>query len=199
MLVALGIFALLGLISSQLLTRIVAVQDAVSARGDRLAAIQRAIDIVQRDVLQAANRSVRDELGDELPALRIAPEMPLELTRLGQRNPLALPRSNGVRVAYVLRDGTLTRLVWPVLDRANETLPLHQALLADVDSFEVAVIDVSGNEHAFWPPIGDAAANPELSMAGIKLKTTMAPFGEISRIWDVTPIGAGRSALPGGA
>ncbi|NJN51896.1 MAG: type II secretion system minor pseudopilin GspJ [Gammaproteobacteria bacterium] len=186
MLVALGIFALLGLISSQLLTRIIDVQDAVGARGERLAAIQRAMDLVQRDVLQAANRTVRDELGDELPALRVSPDLPLEVTRLGQRNPLELPRSDAVRVAYAMRDGSLVRLLWSVLDRANDTLPVAQVVLSDVDALEVTVIDSSGNEHAFWPLVGDLAADPDMRLAGIKLEATMQPFGEITRVWDAS-------------
>jgi general secretion pathway protein J len=191
MLVALGIFALLGLMSSQLVGRIMDVQEAVGVRGERLAAIQRTMDLLQRDVLQAINRSVRDELGDSLAPLRVAPDAPLEITRLGLRNPLDLPRSDEVRVAYTLRDGTLYRSIWGVLDRANDSVPLAQTLLEDVDGFAIDVVDVSGNEHGFWPPIGDVATDPAVRIAGIKLTLTLAPFGELQRIWDVAHLGPG--------
>jgi len=188
-LVALGIFAVLGLASSQLMTRIIEVRDTVSARGARLAELQRAMDVLQRDVLQATQRPVRDELGDELPALRVAPDVPLELTRLGQRNPLALPRSEAIRTAYVLADGALVRLIWPVLDRANDTLPLRQTLLTDVDAFEVEIVDVSGNEHGYWPPVGDVGEDPATRLAGIKVAITAAPFGDVQRIWEIAQMG----------
>ncbi len=190
MLVALGIFALLGLISSQLVTRIIDVQEAVGSRGDRLASIQRAMDLLQRDVMQATNRTVRDELGDELPALRVAPGVPLEVTRLGLRNPLELSRSEAVRVAYVVRDGTLLRLMWNVLDRANDSVPLTQVVLEDVDAIEMVVVDASGNEHGFWPLIGDLATDPALKMAGIRMNLSMPPFGDVSRVWDMASLAA---------
>ena len=184
-LVALAVFAVLGLMSSQLVTRMIDVHEATVSRGDRLSALARAMDIVQRDVIQLADRPVRDELGDELPALRITPDIPLELTRLGQRNPLDLPRSDAVRVAYQLRDKTLHRLLWTTLDRAQDTQPIDQQLLDDVERFEVVVVDVSGNEHGFWPLVGDLGLDPATRPAGVKLSVELAPYGEIVRVWDV--------------
>jgi general secretion pathway protein J len=184
-LVALAVFAVLGLMSSQLVSRMIAVHDVAIGRGERLGALERALDIVQRDVIQLTDRPVRDELGDELPPLRITPDVPLELTRLGQRNPLDLPRSDGVRVAYQLRDKAVHRLVWPVLDRAQDAIPIDQTLIEDVERFEIAVIDVSGNEHAFWPLVGDQALDPALRPAGLQLSIELPPYGEIVRVWDV--------------
>jgi general secretion pathway protein J len=193
-LVALSVFAVLGLMSAQLVARMIAVHEATVARGDRLTALERAMEVFERDVVQQADRPVRDELGDELPALRITPDIPLELTRFGQRNPLDLPRSDSVRVAYQLREKTLHRVVWNILDRAQDTRPLEQAILEEVERFEVVVVDVSGNEHGYWPPVGDLALDPATRPAGLKLSLELPPYGEIVRVWELpVPFGLARS------
>jgi len=138
---------------------------------------------------------VRDELGDELPALRVTPDVPLELTRLGWRNPLDLPRSSAMRVAYALQDGKLLRFQWSSLDRAPDAKPLMQTLLSDVDRFEAVILDVGGNEHAFWPLVGDAGLDPAAHIAGIKVSVEAKPFGELVRVWDL-PQPYGTTTVP---
>jgi general secretion pathway protein J len=140
---------------------------------------------MQRDVLEIAPRSVRDEMGDALPAMRIGTDIALELTRAGWRNPLGQRRSELQRVAYVARDDTLYRYYWNVLDRAEDTKPVVQELLHDVSAVEIRAVDVSGNEHAFWPLGGDLDADPTSKLAAIQLRLTVEPFGEITRLWDV--------------
>jgi general secretion pathway protein J len=187
MLVALAVFAVLGLMSSQMVSRVLDVHKIVTARGERLGELQRAMQLMQRDVLEIAPRSVRDEMGDAIPALRIGTDIALELTRSGWRNPLNQRRSEMQRVAYVARDDILYRYYWNVLDRAEDTKPVVQELLHDVNAIEVRAIDVSGNEHAFWPLGGDLDADPAAKLAAIQVRFTVAPFGEITRLWDVPP------------
>lgn len=187
MLVALAVFAVLGLMSSQMVSRVLDVHKVASARGERLGELQRAMQLMQRDVLEIAPRSVRDEMGDSLPVLRIGTDTALELTRNGWRNPLGQRRSDMQRVAYVARDDTLYRYYWNVLDRAEDTKPVVQELLHDVTAIEVRAVDVSGNEHAFWPLGGDLDGDPASRLVAIQVRLTVAPFGEITRLWDVPP------------
>jgi general secretion pathway protein J len=70
MLIAVGVFAVLGVLSTQLLQSMIRNQGAVSERADRLADAQRAMQIMQRDIMQLAQqRPIRDELGDPLAAV----------------------------------------------------------------------------------------------------------------------------------
>ena len=101
-----------------------------AARGERLGELQRAMQLMQRDVLEIAPRSVRDEMGDALPAMRIGTDVALELTRSGWSNPLGQRRSELQRVAYVARDDTLYRYYWNVLDRAEDTQPVDSGTAA---------------------------------------------------------------------
>ncbi len=185
MLVALAVFAVLGLMSSQMVSRVLDVHKVAIARGERLGELQRAMQLMQRDVLEIAPRSVRDEMGDALPVMRIGSDTALELTRNGWRNPLGQRRSEMQRVAYVARDDILYRYYWNVLDRAEDTKPVIQELLHDVSVVEVRAVDVSGNEHAFWPLGGDLDSDPASKLAAIQVRLTVAPFGEITRLWDV--------------
>ena len=166
------------------------------ARGERLGELQRAIQIMQRYVLQMTARTVRDEMGDPLPTVRVGNDILLELTRSGWRNPLRQRRSELQRVAYQLRDETLFRYYWNVLDRAEDSQPAAQELLHDVKAIEVHALDVSGNDHAYWPLVGDLTSNPDMQLAGIEVRLDVAPFGEITRVWDVPQYAAAAEGNP---
>src|SRR3954452_22907679 len=94
MLIALAVFAVLGLMSSQMVTRVLDVHKAAIERGERLGELQRAMMLMQRDLLEMAPRSVRDEMGDALPVMRLGGDIGIELTHEGWRNPMSQRRSD---------------------------------------------------------------------------------------------------------
>lgn len=152
-LVAVAIFGMIGIVSGQLLMRVLQAQQLSEARADKLADVQRALLLFERDVLQAADRPVRDEFGDPLPALQLTFSGELQLTRHGWSNPLDWPRSELQRVAWQLgAEGSLERQFWNVLDRAQDSEPQRQSVLADVRSFEVQLLDADGGIWNSWPP-----------------------------------------------
>ncbi|MFU8816864.1 MAG: type II secretion system minor pseudopilin GspJ [Pseudomonadales bacterium] len=186
MLVVFGVFALIGVISSQIVSRVIDNQHIMRERGDRLIEVQRAMQIVQRDIMQMVARPVRDQLGDPLEPVIIGASGLIEFTRLGYRNPLDLPRAEVQRVGYVTQDGDLYRAYWRALDRTPDSEPVLQALLSDVEQVEFFAIDASGNEHSFWPrEIAGAPADPSARLAGIIMRIDMAPFGAVERLWPV--------------
>jgi general secretion pathway protein J len=185
MIVAVAIFAVIGVMAHQLLWNIVRSHDHVEDRAARLGDLQRAMQIMQRDVLQLAHRAVRDELGDPVSPLIVGNGRPLEFTRQGWRNPLRLPRAELQRVAYAVDGDVLYRYYWTVLDRAENSEPVRQVLLEDVRDLEVSVIDASGNTHSFWPLIGELALDPDAAPAAIRVRLDVEPFGELVRVWDI--------------
>ena len=82
-LVALFIFAVVGLISAQLLGRTVDAYEVLDDRGQRLGQIHRAMLVVERDMLQFRNRSIRLAQNNPVPALMIGDEGALSMTRGG--------------------------------------------------------------------------------------------------------------------
>ena len=73
MLIVFAVFALMGVMASQIVSRVLDNHEILSARGDRLADVQRAMQIIQRDVLQLNPRGIRDQLGDPVQPASSAP------------------------------------------------------------------------------------------------------------------------------
>jgi general secretion pathway protein J len=188
MLVVFGVFALIGVISSQIVSRVIANQQTMQERGQRFTEVQRAMQILQRDILQLTNRPVRDELGDPLEPMVIGADGLIEFTRLGWRNPLAQHRAEEQRVAYVLQDDKLRRAYWNVLDRTPATEPVLQDLLEGVENVEFLALDLSGNTHSFWP-VASGIASPDTQLVGIVVRMEIQPFGTVERIWTVPSLG----------
>lgn len=184
-LIVLGIFGIIGLISAQLVSRVLANNEVMSERGARLSEVQRSMQILQRDLMQLSPRGIRDQLGDPLEPLLIGADGMIEFTRFGWRNPLGRPRSELQRVGYIVQDDTLYRAYWMVLDRAPDSEPQLQELLKGVEQAEFFALDRSGNEHSFWPPAGDFRNDPNLQLAAIVLRIDATPFGVVERVWPV--------------
>ena len=180
-LVALFIFAVVGLISAQLLGRIVNAYEVLDDRGQRLGQIHRAMLVVERDMLQFRNRPIRMAQGEPLPALMIGDEGALSMTRGGWRNPLQRPRSELQRVGYRMQDEKLVRGYWSVLDRRGDEEPISQTLLEGVEELEFFAIDQNGEEHKFWPP--KAGWGGQLQIAGLVMRVSMVPLGVVERVW----------------
>ena len=187
-LVAFLVFAIIGVISAQLLSQTVNAQGDLSERGERLGDVHRAMQIIQRDIMQLVDRPIRDNYGDPLQALVIGSDGAIEFTRAGWRNPLQLPRAEIQRVGYLLQDNKLMRGYWPVLDRAQDTEPAYQTLLHEVDRIEFYALDASGNEHTFWPQAGTDQQDPALALVGIVLRIEIAPYGVVERVWEVPSV-----------
>lgn len=182
-LVALAVFAVIGVLATQILVQMVDFGERSVSRGGELTDAQRAIEIIGRDIDQMTYRPVRDTYGDATEAVLLGSGGGLlEFTRLGWRNPLGDPRSDLQRVAYAWRDGGLYRLFWRVLDRAPESEPVAQLLLPRVAEASFTAIDLTGDEHRVWPPLDERAGDPEFALTGLRLRLT-APGLAIERIW----------------
>ena len=187
-LVAFLIFGIIGLVSSQLMSQTITRNAELSARGERLGDLHRAMQILQRDVMQMADRPIRTEYGDRAEAIIIGTDGAIEFSRVGWRNPLQLPRSEVQRVGYLLQDNKLMRGYWPVLDRAQDTEPAYQTLLDEVEQVEFYALDASGNEHTYWPQPGADPNDPERKLVGLILRIEVSPYGVIERVWEVPSV-----------
>ncbi len=183
MLVALAVFAVIGVMAGGILSGMVEMSEFTHQRGNALQQTQRALSVIERDVLQLAGRTVRNEFGASVPALTVGGETLAEFTRAGRRNPLGEPRAQLQRVAYVLRDDALLRLFWPVLDRADDTRPVAQTLLTEVENASFVLHDAEGQEHAYWPSPSEGG---EAQPAALELRLRLEDQGHLKRLW-LTP------------
>ncbi|MCY3814098.1 MAG: type II secretion system minor pseudopilin GspJ [Gammaproteobacteria bacterium] len=200
MLIALGVFAVIGVMSSQILSGIVDLSDTVRDRSEELEELQRAMFIISRDIEQMTRRPVRDAFGDSTAAIIIGEPL-IEFTRRGWQNPLRSPRSELQRVAYTVADGDLVRQFWPLLDRGPDTEPIDQVLLQGVADVEFLAHASRGDEFRYWP-VAVNADDDENALEAIELRLDHAVYGRLDRLWPVAPPGDFLSAgdqpgLPG--
>lgn len=187
MLIALGVFAVIGVMSSQILSGIVDMSDTVRDRSDQLAELQRAMFIISRDIEQLTRRPVRDAFGDSTAAIIIGEPL-IEFTRRGWQNPLRSPRSELQRVAYTVDDGDLVRQFWPLLDRGPDTEPIDQVLLRGVADVEFLAHASRGDEFRYWP-VAVSADDDENALEAIELRLGHVVYGRLDRLWPVAPPG----------
>lgn len=190
-LVALAIFGVLSVIAYMTLGQTLASAEMLTDRMDRLQAVQRSVQFLSNDLLQAAPRPVRSELGDGMsPAVysSLSGDFALEVTHGGWGNPAGLPRGTQQRAAYRVQDGQLLRYYWTVLDRTLSNEPVVTVLLDDVDSLTFRYLDAGGQWSDTWPPQESAgSAGLRARPRAVEIVLTLADEGEIRRLLEVAP------------
>ena len=189
LLVAIAIFAVIGVMATAGLRRMADLRGQNDAVMKRLRQVQLAMDIMTRDFSQLTPRTVRDGLGTSQGALMAGPQNvpPIAFTRGGWANPLGTVRSTQERVAYSLEDGKLVRSFWPELDGSVQGDPEKQELLPDVDSIKVQYYDVSAGGFAdVWPPVVNGQVPNATQLPGaVSITLKLKDWGEVTRVVEV--------------
>jgi len=155
-LVAMAVFGVMSMLAYTALGSTLENADYLTDRMDRLQAVQRTVRYLSSDLIQAAPRPVRSQIGDGFaPALQssLSTEFAIELTHAGWGNPAGLPRSTFQRVAYRIEDGELLRYHWSVLDRTYVNEPIVTVMLDDVESLYFRFYSATGDPSEVWPPV----------------------------------------------
>jgi general secretion pathway protein J len=146
-LVALMILAIIGALMVTGLRSAIRSQGTINRKATRLAAMQSAMMVMERDVLQIINRPVYDVDGSLLAPVVVhylAGKLNLEFTRAGFVNPFgAQNRSTLQRVRYAWDGKSLIRTTWFALDRVQNTSVESQTVLTGVNSFTVRFLDTN--------------------------------------------------------
>jgi general secretion pathway protein J len=183
MMVALLIFGLVAAAGVAVMSFSVDNQQVVRARTHRLGELQRARAALKADLAQAAQRPVRDALGQ--PATRsfgsgehLTGGPLLQLVRRGWDNPDQAARPSLQAVEYRLTEGRLERRVRPALDGTEPGPP--QVLLTGVREGRVAFLIRGQWVEAL--PNGVAQPLPQ----AVRLELTLADYGLLSQLFVVT-------------
>jgi general secretion pathway protein J len=185
LLIAIAIFALLGLGTYRMLDSVLKTDKVTRTHEMQLRELVRAMAAFERDVLQVQARPVRDPFGDTRAALlgEDLDSPALELTRNGWRNPLGQPRSSLQRVRWQLSGEQWQRQYWTVLDQAQDSQPQVQQALDGVTRLQLRYMDQKGNWQASWPPLGN---NPDdalkLLPQAVELVIEHRRYGEVRRL-----------------
>ena len=190
-LVAIAIFGMLTYIAYAVLGQTLSNADYLTGHMQRMQAIQRTVHLIDSDLMQAAPRPVRDELGDGYePSVRssFGSEFALEVTHGGWMNPAGLPRGTLQRSAYLLSEDELIRYHWRTLDRTSGSEPVATVLLDGVVSLEFRYLDGSGDASDQWPPVNvPGPTGFRLRPRAVEYLLTLEDEGEIRRVVEVSP------------
>jgi len=151
-LIAVTITAVIGIGVWQVINGVVNSRDRVNELAEQFDGLQRAMLLLERDILQIVNRPARDIYGDFKPALSSREdEFALLLTRQGWRNPLGIRRSGLQRVAWEYAGSELRRRYWPMVDQGQEDDSRDLVLLDGVSRLDVRFLDSNRNWQPQWP------------------------------------------------
>ncbi|HHJ16022.1 MAG TPA: type II secretion system protein GspJ [Gammaproteobacteria bacterium] len=215
LLVALSIFALISAMAYGGLQGVMNQQQHTSVAAQRLADLQKAYRIMQRDLEQIAARRIRNEFGDPVEALVGGRGFTgIEFSRAGHPNPAGFLRSELQRVAYVPGQDTLLRQTWRVLDRAQDTRPDEQVLVEGITRFSMRFLDSENKWQEAWPPPqpnqiqnqNQAQNTPPPLPLAVDVQLELEDYGILNWIFRLpamyvptqTPGGAGNNNPPAG-
>lgn len=181
MVVAVGIFAVMGAIAYPGLTQMAKTGQAVSESNLRISELQFAVAYINRDWLQVSPRKIRNRYGDEESNILIESNS-ITFTRGGRSNLLQLKRSSLQRVTYSLVGKNLTRQHWLSLDQGVGEEAFSTVLLKNVIGFEIGFIDKSEKIIETWPAIQEIASQKPIALS---FSIDLDGFGLINRILEV--------------
>ena len=179
--VAVSIFALIGVIGMTGVVDMTRKGQALADANNRLSELQFAVVYFARDWTQVSPRRIRNQYGDDEHNIVIVDDT-ITFTRSGWSNLLGERRSNLQRVQYLVRDDRLVRRHWRSLDQGIGETPIEVTLLDDVESMEVAFLNPLNQPIRVWPV--DASYNDGQPIL-LALKLELPDRGDIVRLLEV--------------
>ena len=202
-LIAMAITAFVAVVGYTSLTTVIVGVDSLRQESRGLEELNRAFQVLGRDLRQFVDRSVYDEFGSRLSSMEggeLASQS-LSFTRAGWHNSVGLPRSALQRVAYYIDEKKLIRASWPVLDRTGAVEPVEVVLLNEVETFEVRFLGAldmlevtrdSQVDRRFWQEnwIADVSQPDTLvePPIAVEVRFFSQQWGELERLYVLPPI-----------
>lgn len=159
MLVALFIFAIVGVLAAISLHSLLRVNQDLKHADKKIMSEQMALVMLRRDLQGAIDRPVRDA-NNQLDPSFLAQNNTLVFTKIG---------FNLQRVGYALQQGCLMRLTWRVLDPTKKTaMPAEKKILCGVASVQWQLMSDTGKLFYVWPS-SSMSALPRVVLLVMKL------------------------------
>ena len=184
LLAAMAIFAVLAVMVQQALIVSLTTESRLADRRGQLAALQRGVMLIARDLQNIAPRAVRDSAGNFEPVLALDESGEgLTLTRGGVPTPALLPRSGFQRIRYTIADDGrgVERRVWGRLDPAPGAEPRVDRVLEDARSVRFRVWAPASGWQTVWPD-PDVPATRSRLPDGIELVLETERWGQLRRV-----------------
>ena len=195
LLVAMGIFAIVGMMALTGYTQLQKQSEYTDKRLERVREVQRAVQTMVQDIEQIEPRPIRQPVGDQrIPAVLAGDsvEYALEFTRAGWSNTAGLPRPTLQRVGYRFDQDGLWRDYWQVLDRTQTTDPVRAKLLTGVRSIKFRFMTPTRDWSDTWPLVTVNTTGPttadqvRMRPAAVEFVIVLEDWGEIRRVVEVS-------------
>jgi len=182
-LVAITIFSIMSIVALTGIKAIIDSQEAADNVVNRIKLLQKTFFYLEQDLRFALERGVRDEFGSPQPAIVAGNtgSQGLTLTRTGVNNPQGLQRSSLIRVRYWLKEDTLMRSRYRMLDRAGEANSNDRSLISQLEELEFRFLQQNNEWTDNWPPI-NPVANQKVLPKAVEISLIHETMGKISRI-----------------
>lgn len=150
--IALLIFSIVAVIAANSLFLLIRAKKINQAHAKTLGQQQIALSLLKSDLENYIKRPIRTVNLRLSPALVLTQNQDVTLS-LTRKNVLYSTQQAQTlnRVDYYFSQGTLTRRVWPVLDRAPNSQANARILLSHLASFHVTIISQQQHRYSTWP------------------------------------------------
>lgn len=187
-LVALMILAIIGVLMVAGLRSAIHSQDTINKKSVRLADIQSAVMVMEREMAQIINRPVYDidnTLMSPLSVHYAGGKLNIEFTHAGFVNPSGIEnRTTLQRVRYAWDGSSLIRTTWYVLDRVQGSPSDSQTVLTGVNSFGVRFLERNGqfSVPGDTPPMQQSMTQNSMLPLAIEVNIDLSGFGMVTRL-----------------
>lgn len=179
-LIAIFIFTIVAMIMVSALHNIFNIQSATEKQSARLDQLQLAMLIISRDIEQTVNRPVINTEGAQ-DAPMIGTKDVMTFTHGGVSNPLGqLHRSTLQRTRYYLKNNSLLRESWDVLDQTADSKTSTRTLLDSVNDIQFEYLDDKGKFQNNWPLAGQTQVPLP---RGVRISLTIKNWGKLSQLY----------------
>lgn len=180
LLLAISIFSIIAVVAYAGLNTALDNQQRASQYAQRTAELQRAVQYLQKDILQMVNRPIRNRWGENQAAL-VGETQQLTFTHNGGAKYgllLGQKRSQLQRVSYKIQQQTLIRDYWLALDPAPHSEAISQPLLTDINQLSLRYLDSKHQWHKTWIQSG-------LPLA-IEIRLQLNDIGKVIRLFELS-------------
>lgn len=181
MLVAIAVFAMLSVMSQQVVSGVMQADSISEQQHSELQALQQMMQYLTHDLTQMIPKTVRSGPAGREAALLVgngvlgSQGVGLRFTRGGVVNPhMMQARSHFTQVGYRIAEGKLERWLWPQTDLDSRMTPQVQ-VLAPVNALRVQFYD-NGRWSGQW-------SSPQASPQAIRITFDFPQLGTIDRVW----------------
>lgn len=167
---------------------------------ERTSELQKSYMRLRNDFQEARNRPVRDGYGDPQPAFVTDHDGNVAFSRAGWRNPMGQPRSSLERVIYRYDTDkkTLIRSSYRVLDQAQDSKPVDQVLLENVEEVQWRYLDANREWGGEWPSRNShSTTSSTVPPLAVELTLRTTDFGELRYLFRLGMDPLPRGFVPG--